>query len=270
MWPFKKKVKRPEPKIEEGKVKQNIELQVTFDSTMKQLTMKQKAPEPLAKKPEPPKEIKWECPTCKQAFPGRATRSRFKCPQCRNWVYFLGDNLVTMEDHGRLAEKYYQGRYRERLRETMTEELAKIGLTEEKLKRREQELLAKTGVQPQKVSVILSLFSETILKVKDLNEKSSEYFSLAGILHKGGEDSFPILQVAAKTKLAALKKEGYTKVTIITGGMCDRCRNLNDKVMMIEQASKTMPIPIRECKNRGEDEKYGFCICEYYQKLDEL
>jgi ribosomal protein L37AE/L43A len=73
-------------------------------------------PEPPEKRPEPPKEMKWECPTCKKAFPGRVTRSRFKCPHCRNWIYFLGDSPVTKEDHERLAEKYYETRYQERLR----------------------------------------------------------------------------------------------------------------------------------------------------------
>jgi hypothetical protein len=252
MWPFGKKVKQPEARIEKEKLRQDIK---GFESP--------------AKKPEPPKEINWECPICIKAIPERTTRSRFKCPHCRNWVYFLGDNLVTMEDHERLAEKYYQDRHSERLRETMTEELAKIGLTKERLKWREQELLAKMGVQPQKISVILSLFSETILKVKGLYEKWDRYISLADILHKGGEDSFPVLQVAAKTKLAALKKEGYRNVSIIAGGTCPACEKLDGKVISIDQALKTMPIPIRTCKNRSKDEKYAFCNCQYLGKVDD-
>jgi hypothetical protein len=118
---------------------------VTFDPVTKRLIMKPKEPDQPAKKPEPPKEVKWECPTCKQAFPPRATRSRFKCPHCRNWVYWLGDNLMTMQDHERLQEKYYQDRYQEGLRQSMAEDLAKLGLTDEMFQRREQELLRKTG-----------------------------------------------------------------------------------------------------------------------------
>ncbi|OGP59386.1 MAG: hypothetical protein A2V67_12625 [Deltaproteobacteria bacterium RBG_13_61_14] len=269
MWPFTKKPKQPEPKIEEEKPLLEFEVKVTVDPETVAPPMEPKEPDQPEMKPEPLKKTQWKCPTCKQAFPGRATRSRFKCPHCRNWVYFLGDNLVTMEDHGRLAEKYYQDRYRGRLRETMKEELAKMGLTEEKLKRRENELLAKMGVQPQKIFVILSVFNETILKVKNLNEKCERYLSLADILRKGGEDTFHILQIAVKAKLAALRKDGFINVSIIASGMCERCKKVDGKVLSIEQALKTMPIPIRECQNRGEDENYGYCICEYYPEHDD-
>ena len=271
MWPFKKKAKQPEPKSGEEKVKQNIELQVTFDPSTKQLKMKPKEPEQPPKKPVQPKEIKWECPTCKQAFPGRATRSRFKCPHCRNWVYFLGDDLMTKVDHGRLAEKYYQDRYEERYRERMGEDLtADLGLTEEMLQRREQELLRSTGVQPKKFTVILSLFNETILKVKDLHEMENRYYSLAIILNKAGEECFHILKALAKTKLAALKKEGYKNVSIITGRMCEGCQKVDGKVLSIEEALKTMPIPIRECENFPYNEKHSFCIvCDYVGEVDD-
>jgi len=79
MWPFGKKAKQP--------------------------IMKPKEPGPTEKRPEPPKDIKWECPTCKKAFPERTTRSRFKCPHCRNWVCFLGKNLVTLDERARHWEE---------------------------------------------------------------------------------------------------------------------------------------------------------------------
>ncbi len=264
MWPFGKKAKLSEPKKEradEEKLKQPISAQAVFNTEAKELKIKTNEVESL-------KPIKLECPICKQSL-DRHSRNRFKCPHCRNWIYFLGDNPVTREDHERLAEKYYQDRYKETLRGTMVEELAKIGLAEEKLKGREQELLAKMGVQPQKISVILSLFSETIVKVKDPNEKWERYLSLANILHKGGEDSFHVLQVAQKNKLAALKKEGYRNVSILAGRMCEACRKLDEKVLSIEEALKTTPIPIRDCQNRSEDEKCSFCNCEYLGKVDD-
>jgi len=95
-----------------------------IDPVTKKVTFKPEEPESLAKKPENPLVIKLECPTCKRSLERhqskqsleRTSRNRFKCPYCRNWIDFLGDNPVTKEDHERLAEEYYEARYQERLR----------------------------------------------------------------------------------------------------------------------------------------------------------
>ena len=58
MWPFKKKTKESDPKIEEEKNKKNIELQVTFDPVTKKLFMKPKEPELKIADPELPSHIK--------------------------------------------------------------------------------------------------------------------------------------------------------------------------------------------------------------------
>lgn len=125
MWPFKKKAKQPEPIIKEEEPPQNIELKVTFDPVANKLIMKPEEPEPLEKRPEPPKEMKWECPTCKKALPERATRSRFKCPHCRNWVYFLDKNLVTEEERARHWEEQAR-RWEEKDRVQAKEEIKQL------------------------------------------------------------------------------------------------------------------------------------------------
>jgi len=247
MWPFIKKAKKPEAKIVEEKPK----------------------PEPHPEvKPEPPLMVKLECPTCKQSLE-RHSRNRFKCPHCRNWIYFLGNRPVTREDHERLREKYYQDRHEECLKQSMAEDLAKLGLNEEMIQQREQDFVRKTGVSPKKFTVVLSLFNETILKLKDLNEMEERYHNLAIILNKGGEESFHILKAAAKTKLAALKKEGFKNVYILTSQMCAACKQVDGEVLSIEEALRTMPIPIKECTNYPYNENRSFCICSYNPEYDD-
>jgi len=268
MWPFGKKAKQPEAKIEEEKLKQSIAAQLVFDPVTKQLKIKPKEPESPTKEPEPPPVVKLECPTCKQTLE-RHSKNRFKCPHCRNWIYFLGDQAVTREDHERLREKYYQARHEERLGQSMVEKIGELGFTDEMFHRREQELLRRTGVPPKQSAVILSLFNETILKLKDLDEMEERYHSLAIVLNGAGEESFHILQGAAKTKLAALKKKGFKNVHIFTCRMCEWCVQVDGKVLPIEEALKTMPIPIKECKNYPYNENHSFCICYYEPEYDD-
>jgi len=196
-------------------------------------------------------------------------KNRFKCPHCRNWIYFWDERLVTKEENGRLKDEYYRKRHEEQLQQTLAEDLAKLGLSEKMFQRREQELLRTTGAIPKKAAVILSLFNETILKLKDLNEMEERYHNLAIILNRGGEESFHILKAAAKTKLAALKKEGFKNVSILTCKMCEACKQVDGKVLPIKEVLKTMPIPIKECTNYPYNENHSFCVCSYEPECDD-
>jgi hypothetical protein len=288
MWPFGKKGRQPEakveekPKLSEEELKQKILSQLEWDPVAKTLKIRQKEPEqatqepemPPIVEPEPAPEVKLEppakqeCPTCKKPLV-KSTKNRHKCPYCKNWIYFLGDRPVTQDEHEHLAESFYQARHAERLRQTMGEELVGIGLSEDMLNRREHEMLAKTRVRPMKSAVIMSLFNETILGLKDFNEMERRYHDLAIILNKGGEDCFHILQAAAKTKLAAYKAEGVKKVSVFASQNCEACKKVDGKVMTIEEALKTMPIPLKDCPNHPYNENLSFCICGFEPEYDD-
>ena len=222
---------------------------------------------PFSKKKKQP-EVKLECPTCKQTLE-KYLKNRFKCPHCRNWIYFWDERLVTKEENTLLRDEYYRRRHEERLQQSLTEDLAKLGLSEKMFQRREQELLRTTGVTPKKAAVILSLINETILKLKDLNEMETRYNSLAIILNRGGEESFHVLKSAAKIKLAALRKEGFKNVSILTCQMCEACKQVDGKILSIKEALKTMPIPIKECTNYPYNENRSFCVCSYEPECDD-
>ena len=257
MWPFSKKAKQPEVKLDEEKLKQSIAAQLVFDPVTMQLKIKPKEPE------ETP-EVKLECPTCKGVLEKYSMR-RFKCPLCRNWIYFRRNRLLSMAEY----DQQKQEEYKQWQRESLAEDLTKLGLNEAMYQQREQELLETTGVAPTKTSVTMSLFNENIMKVRDLNEREERYDRLAIILNRAGEESFHILKAGAKTKLAALKKEGFTNVSLFTSGECEACKPLNGKILSIEEAARTMPLPIKECKNHPYNETRSFCICSYEPEYDD-
>ena len=258
MWPFTKKEKLPETETVEEEPKQPLQLK--FDPVATQRWLDSKKAEPEKKEPEPAPEVKLECPTCKQKLEKFSYR-RFKCPQCRNWIYFKSGRLVTKEESEKIREEYY--------RQAKTVELAKIGMTEEMIQQREQELISKTGTTPNKYSVIQSLFNEITRKVKDLSEKEERYLMLAVILNRAGEESFHILRAAQKTRLAIHRKDGFRNVSIIARGECEVCTRLNGKVFSIKDSLRTMPLPIKECTEHPYNEDLSFCSCWYSSEYDD-
>lgn len=257
MWPFPKRAKPPETTTVKEEPK--LPLQLRFDPVATQRWLDSKKSESEKTEPEPAPEVKLECPTCKQKLEKFSYR-RFKCPQCRNWIYFKGGRLVTMAERDSIVE--------ESIRKARADELAEIGITEEMIQQREQELISKTGVKQNRYAVIMSLFNETILKLKSLDEMEQRYLKLAGILNRAGEEMFNILQCAQRTRLAFFRKEGFKNVSIVTHEECEACQKLEGKVISITEALRTMPLPIKECAAHPWNEDQSFCTCWYSAEWD--
>lgn len=292
MWPFKKKPvltepKKEVPKTEEPKTEANINLKMFFDPTTNQLKVKIERPEPpvqveqpaqpekveqpmqaVKEEPAPARQVKMECPNCAKPLEKYSTH-RFKCPHCRGWIYYRDSTLWTMADFDRNREECHWRRNEEWQQQQLVEGLTSLGLTEEQFRRRELELTQKDGAAPTRSSVIMSLFNESILKVKDLHEQERRYHDLAILLNRGGEDVFHILRAAAKAKLAAYKKDGLKKVNILNSQMCGACTRQYGRVMTIAKADETMPIPIKTCKNFPYNEEKPFCICSFEPEYDD-
>ncbi|MFH2108220.1 MAG: hypothetical protein ABII93_06080 [Chrysiogenia bacterium] len=257
MWPFKKKTDNPEP------AKPEINIEATKRMLEKKAAAAQKETAPDDPKPITSGE-KLECPSCKQLIEKYSKRS--KCPLCKNWVHYFNGRLYTPEKSRRVKDEFYSKRYQNRAP-------IDFGFTEEMMQQREQKMVGTSGMKTSRASVFMSLFNEktlTVMKTGDMRELERLYMEAAQTLDRMGKDSFGLQKSAALTRLAALKLEKFKKVYILSQGNCDACRELDGKVMTIEEAEKTMPIPIREgCNNRGEGDKYSICVCFYNGKADD-
>jgi hypothetical protein len=273
MWPFKKKADMPETtksKIDPEDLKPKTAGKIIFNVEATRRMIENKASE--ARKelaPDDPKPIhpgeKLECPFCNQLIEKYSRRG--KCPLCKNWVYFFNGRLYSQEDSQRVKNEFYTKRYQNR---AAGEALSGLGFTEEMIQRREQEMAGTSGMKTSRASVFMSLFNESILKVRNMLEKERLYMEAARTLNRMGEDSFHLQKAAALSRLAWLKQKKFTEAYILSMNNCDACRALDGKVMTIEEAKKTLPIPIREgCTNRCEGDKYSICVCYYEGAADD-
>jgi len=273
MWPFKKKTDTSEPTKPESnqeEFKPNVSKGIIFSIEATKRMLEKKASEVQKEvAPDDPKPItpgeKLECPSCNQIIEKYSKRG--KCPLCKNWVHYFNGQLYTPEESRRVKDEFYNSRFRKRV---MDEALANLGITEEMMQDREKKMVGSSGMQTSRASVFNSLFNESILKVKDLREMELRQEDGIHVLNQMGADSFALQKARAMTQLARLKKDKFKKVRIYAHGTCDACAALSGKVMTIEEAKKTLPVPIRdECQNRREGEKYAMCFCSYEGEMDD-
>jgi hypothetical protein len=123
--------------------------------------------------------------------------------------------------------------------------------------------------------VVWKLYNELALGVENNPEiQSSIYYAMAVYLEKEGKNPFKMLKLANRAKLNSLKKEGYVKkVRILTkgkesGGDCDSCRKNEGKILTIDYALETMPIPNPNCSFKFKKNHYSFCRSIYSPVMD--
>lgn len=69
-----------------------------------------------------------------------------------------------------------------------------------------------------------------------------------------------------KDELLRFKEAGIKEVKILSAGAgnsCGECLKLSGKVFTIEEALKTMPLPVKCCSTDVFDVEKGFCRCIY-------
>ena len=87
---------------------------------------------------------------------------------------------------------------------------------------------------------------------------------------KEGKDVFHLLQESAKCKLMDYRQAGLKKVEVLTANQasCDACNKQNRKILTIDEALETMPIPVKECSTEVFVDGKGFCRCLYVACVD--
>ncbi|MCX5701698.1 MAG: hypothetical protein NTW64_01805 [Candidatus Omnitrophica bacterium] len=89
-------------------------------------------------------------------------------------------------------------------------------------------------------------------------------------LCKSGENFINELKKRHIEELHRYKEAGIKKVEILTAGpgnSCEECYKLHGKVLTIEEALKTMPLPVRGCNMDVFGVEKGFCRCGYVADL---
>jgi hypothetical protein len=207
-----------------------------------------------------------KCPYCGETLEQKPQRKK-KCPFCSNTIYVRSGKLVTEKQ----ANEIDKEREEEREKGYIEDLCERFAFSAEEYQKREQELSGKMGgAKPNQVDVVLSLFNEGIVKRK-YAKTGIPYYDVALFLNENNKECFHILQQAIKMELKGYQKQEFvTHVGITSSKGCALCEKLDGKIMTVEEALETMPIPNKDCTFHLYDEKRGFCRCSYYPEAKEF
>lgn len=204
------------------------------------------------------------CPYCSFQFPVVPQR-KGPCPSCNKMIYVwysTTDNtkkLVTEEDAKNIEKEIL-------LRIEQYELLNKQDTLEksEDEVRKVQEELQENNPSASLDDAYLFLLNNKLNKARSNSEKSRLHYLKALMLDTAGKDFTADLVESKRLELLHLKTHEFVKkVQIITSsGSCLSCKAHSDKVITIDEALNTMPLPHPDCQRPLNGTK-GFCRCTY-------
>ena len=211
--------------------------------------------------PDLPEAIGAVCPYCKKILDKRPKRKK-KCPHCQNCIYVRtlpdgdGKKVLVTEDGAKRIELDWQKVW---WRNQWLRRVKQDGSSDHDLDRVRKSLTERFGEQPTDADVVWALLNET-----------GDNFSMALFLYEEGRDFLQLLQQLRETELMRYNEWGTpTQVEILAGDdSCDSCKSQNGRILTVDEALKTMPIPNKSCTYELERGKLGWCRCVYLPAID--
>jgi len=202
------------------------------------------------------------CPYCKKDLKYIPAKD-VVCPFCGNIIY------VRQSKNKKEQLDYYDKLLSENGESSVFikkifDSLRGSPLSEADFNNKKNFIILKTGKVPKDTDVLRSLLLE--LQSRGMIVSSQ----IAMILNREGKDTYRFLYNARKAELLNLKKSKIVqKVKIISGAKsgeiesCPECREMQGKILTIDEALNQMPVPNKKCNCRIYDKNNGICRCTY-------
>lgn len=112
---------------------------------------------------------------------------------------------------------------------------------------------------------VLALLTGLMRDSQDLQQKAHLMEGIAEYQSSLGDDPRPVLSEMHKMELTIFKEIGFERVNITCRtDACPQCRPQDGKVLSVDEALSSMPLPHRDCTKLPHSKARPFCRCRYY------
>jgi hypothetical protein len=187
------------------------------------------------------------CPYCGDQLT-EIPKRKTKCPHCGQMMYVRKGDLYT-EEEAKIGDWMIR--------------LEEYGITRDQFDAEREKLTKRFGQKAPVNDTIWGLFNVFINAHPLSRDTQFIYWEMARLMSLEGRDPRPYIEASLKSQLTRLKMQGVNCVKIMAYGMepddstCIECTRLHGKILNIEDALETMPIP------RTNINKDRWCRCSY-------
>lgn len=210
------------------------------------------------------------CPYCETQL-DRAPARKKKCPTCGNYIHVrtgqqIFPSIFLTKEDARIVD------HLDRIRGF------NVGDTE--FIQEQEHLRRQFGKEPSPADTLWSLYNSLIRRLAQDKYVSAAYVypQMALLLYEEGKPFFRVLQHAAETRLMDYQQSDLyhgspfhpARVQIIAArDSCERCRELDGRILRIDEAQAQRPVPNKDCMYETVEGKPGWCRCTYRAIVEE-
>lgn len=219
-------------------------------------------------------ERKAECPSCHKPLQNTPTK-KTKCPHCGEYMFVRArpkDNarvVVTKKDADKIDKEWLKQSAASALRSYIVTLFSKESEFEKTFDSEKERLIKQFGSTPSEQDVLWGLANKLLgekMKAGDWGSLQGLYFNIALYLHQICKPSFLMQKTSQEMLLRYYQKINYCKKVeiLVTTESCDVCKKQEKKVFTLDEALKKMPIPVKNCTNKiNQEAPDGWCVCSY-------
>jgi hypothetical protein len=118
--------------------------------------------------------------------------------------------------------------------------------------------------------IIRGMFNDdlqALMKRSDFDGLKNRYYEMAMFVAEEDKSPVELLAESRRMELRCYQRSGGIKRVEISaagrGNACPACQRLDGKVLTLEDALRTMPLPCRDCTMVVVGNRPGFCRCLY-------
>jgi hypothetical protein len=195
------------------------------------------------------------CPHCRTKLDPIPQRKK-KCPFCSKVIFVcthpsIRKKVLATEEEAKRIDN-------ERLYRSLLKEFE---ISEREYRNHEMRLKERYGRVPSRADVVLAVLNARILTGTvdhDWNRLQDLYRGQVRLLLNEDRNPFVPLREAARCQLLSYQVERTVRRVEImaTPDSCDKCKREDGRCLGLDEALRTMPIPVEDCAN-------GHCRCTY-------
>jgi len=149
--------------------------------------------------------------------------------------------------------------------------LQTYGTTESDFLNRKAEISAKWKREASDSDVLWGLFNELTTRTSDTHQLKMIYYLMALFLDEEHRDFSVPLRESNRLNVLSLKRPGLKYVQVCAApDSCDACKALEGKMILIEEALQSNPLPCIDCTRLMKHPDKGFCRCTYVPHVPDL
>ncbi len=209
------------------------------------------------------------CPYCGESVEVKNS-SKKVCPSCKRTAYLRTDpelkKKVLLDEDG--LKRLETRKDQLHIIHLGAQYFGHLGIGKEQIEEEYAKLVAKKKDMTYNEAIWALANAKVLERAGELNDLKMLFYSMALFQESEGKDATQYIRLSHEMELKQYKKHGVSQVKILARGACKGCSPSDGKIVSIDEAMSSSPLPNPNCSHHFHEQHPPFCRCIYLPVIE--